>query len=462
MTGTSQPGGRRSFRMRRHVPRLRPPHAISQQAFSDGLLYFLAYFSLLRATGMWLGYPPTQDENASVDSGPQQLMLYSLIPFTLLYVALNREAIGEYIRRIPIGIVAFCLLILASTLLSVDRTASLRGLSAVLVISVPILLFKNRFGGVKTLAMLRKFALIAVFANLLYTAALPRYGIMGGSLAGSVRGLFLHKNFFGQFSAVAFLLLLPSPALRPYFTWKNLIYAGACFLALASAALSKSSTALVLALVGLMALGLLRMASTVPGRSIRTYVLLVSLLLFSGLVYFFGLTLAADVAGGFGKDITLSGRAELWDALLDALMGRPWFGHGFAMFRQPDYIANFTHQIAWGPRSTHNTYLEIALNLGIPAAVLWVWILVTRFVGKAAKVPRDPLERMANARDAAVMLIIMVGSFTEAGMMLAPLATWPLLLAAMPNGRAAVDGVRARIRRRVAKPTSPRRSAEYA
>jgi O-antigen ligase len=460
MTDVSQQRARTGFRMRRHVPRLRSPHAISRQSFSDGLLYFLAYFSLLRATGMWLGYPPSQDENATVDSGPQQLLLYSLIPFTLLYIALNRQAIADYVRRIPIGVVVFCLLVLTSTLVSVDRTASLRGLSAVLVISLPILLFKSRFGGAKTIAMLRKFAMIAVFANLLYTAALPRYGVMGGSLSGSVRGLFLHKNFFGQFSAVAFLLLLPSPALRPYFTWKNLIYGTACFLALASAALSKSSTALVLSLVGLLALGLMRVAGTLPGRSLRTYVLVVSLLLFSGLVYFFGLALAGDIAGSFGKDITLSGRAELWDALWDALMERPWFGHGFAMFRQPDYIAIFTHQIAWGPRSTHNTYLEIALNLGIPAAALWVWILVTRLVGKGATVPREPLERMANARDAAVMLIIMVGSFTEAGMMLAPLATWPLLLAAMPKGRSATAGVGARVRSIPAPASSS--SREYA
>ena len=42
--------------------------------------------------------------------------------------------------------------------------------------------------------------------------------------------------------------------------------------------------------------------------------------------------------------ITLSGRAELWDALYDALMERPWFGHGFAMFRQlvKTYVGDLT------------------------------------------------------------------------------------------------------------------------
>ena len=415
------------------IARARPQHAISRQVFSDRLLYFLTYLTLLRATGMWPGYPPTQDENATVDSGPQQLLLYSLIPFTLLYIWLNRDRVLGYLQHVPPVVTAFCGLVVLSTLLSVDRTASTRGLMAVVVISLPVLLFKLRFGSLKTIEMLRNFAAVAVIANLLYTAALPRYGIMSGSLAGSVRGMFLHKNFFGQFSAVAFLLLVPSPALKPIFSYRNLVMAGTCVLALGSVALSKSSTALVLSAIGLMSLGISWTIRRFPIRSMRGYMLLAALVLVAGFGYFFGLDVAANIAGSFGKDITLSGRGELWDALLDSLYQRPWLGHGFAMFRQPDYIAIFTGSIAWGPRSTHNTYLEMALNLGIPAAALWAFFLVSHFIGKAAKIPSEPRERMTNARESAVMLMIMIGSFTEAGMMLAPLATWPLLLAVLPS-----------------------------
>ena len=284
--------------------------------------------------------------------------------------------------------------------------------------------------------VLRNFAAVAVFAKLLYTAALPSHGIMGGSLAGSVRGMFLHKNFFGQFSAKTNQKLVPSLSERPFFTYRNLFMASACFLALVSAVLSKSSTAVVLSAIGLGSLGMSWVISQMlPVKSLRIYVVLVSLILLGGFADFFGLAFAGDIAGSFGKDITLSGRGELWDALLDALYERPWFGHGFAMFRQPDYIAIFTHQIAWGPRSTHNTYLELALNIGIPGAALWVAFLVSRFIRKAVFVSRDPVVRFANAKEVAIMLMVMVGSFTEAGMMLAPLATWPLLLAVLPDGR---------------------------
>jgi len=435
MTDVINPGhydGKLGLRPRQM--RAAPKYEISRRALSDGLLYFLAYFCLIRGTGMWLGYPPTQDENATVDSLPQQLMLYSLIPFTLAYIGLNPNLVMGYILRIPKLLWLFFALVLISTLGSVQFVASARGLMAVIVISVPVLLFKARFGSVKTMEMLRNFAAVSVFANLLYTAALPSHGIMQGSLAGSVRGMFLHKNFFGQFSAVAFLVLVPS--LRDRFTYRNLFMASACVLALLSAVVSKSSTAVVLCAVGLAGLGMAGVISNaMPVKALRAYVVTVSLILLVGFAYFFGLSVAGDIAGSFGKDITLSGRGELWDALLDALYERPWFGHGFAMFRQPDYIAIFTHQIAWGPRSTHNTYLELALNIGIPGVTVWVAFLVSRFVRKAVMLPNDPVERTAIAKEVAIMLMIMVGSFTEAGMMLAPLATWPLLLCVLPNGK---------------------------
>jgi O-antigen ligase len=283
--------------------------------------------------------------------------------------------------------------------------------------------------------MLRNFAIVAVIANLAYTVALPRYGIMGGSLAGSVRGLFVHKNFFGQFSALAFIVLLPWREGRYFLTRRNVVSLGACFLALVSAAASRSSTALILVVVGTMSFALAGALNHVPKKSVRGYLLIVSLVVIGGLGATLGIALASDVAGSFGKDLTLSGRSDLWDALLGALYERPWFGHGFAMFRQPAYVAQFTQSVAWGPRSTHNTFLEMALNVGIPAAALWTMFLLLRLFGKAIEVPRDAAHRIVKAREVAIIFMVMIGSFTEAGVMLEPLAAWPLLLGALPYAR---------------------------
>ena len=143
---SGQFGGR--LGLRPNATRQRPKYAISRRVFSDGLLYFLIYFCLVRATGMWLGYPPTQDENATVDSMPQQLMLYSLIPITGLYILLNPKRVLGYLREIPPLVIAFGLVLLMATVFSVDFVASARGLTAVVVISMTVLLFKLRLGSV--------------------------------------------------------------------------------------------------------------------------------------------------------------------------------------------------------------------------------------------------------------------------------------------------------------------------
>ena len=107
MTDLANPGqfsGRLGLKPR--ILRDKPRFAVSRRAVADGLLYFTAYFCLLRATGMWIGYPPTQDENATVDSMPQQLMLYSLIPLTLAYVMLQPKTVAGYLRHIPLIVLA--------------------------------------------------------------------------------------------------------------------------------------------------------------------------------------------------------------------------------------------------------------------------------------------------------------------------------------------------------------------
>src|SRR5687767_12404140 len=65
--------------------RTRPRLAIHRSAIVAIILHSMAYLALFRATGMWFGYPSTQNENALVEPATQQMLLYSLIPFILAY-----------------------------------------------------------------------------------------------------------------------------------------------------------------------------------------------------------------------------------------------------------------------------------------------------------------------------------------------------------------------------------------
>lgn len=411
--------------------RRRPRLAIRRETLVAIVLYGMAWLCLFRATGMWFGYPSTQQENASVEPATQQAMLYSLIPLIGIYCALEPMRVANAVLRIPISVVVLGGLIVVSVLFSQHVTASVRGLAAVIVISIPLLLFKERYGSIATYRLLRSFAVFAVLANLAYTVALPGYGIMGGSLAGSMRGMFMHKNLFGQFSAIAFVLLLPSLSKLWPLRWSTLFYGGVAVLALGSVVLSLSSTALVLVAVGTGAVVLVALMRVIPGAALRGYLYLVGLTLLAIAATLVGFFVAETVADIVGKDLTLSGRTELWEALLPAINEHPIVGHGFAMFRTTEYLQTYTSHIPWGPRSTHNSYIEFALNAGIPAAIIWMAFAFVALGRKATRLPADPALRSVRVREVATILMVLLGAVTEAGLLFAPLITWVLLVAAL-------------------------------
>lgn len=67
-------------------------------------------------------------------------------------------------------------------------------------------------------------------------------------------------------------------------------------------------------------------------------------------------------------------RPLMWDAALRAIEANPWSGTGLGTYRDvyPGYAQQFVPYVV---DRVHNDYLELALGLGIPAAVLWLLAL---------------------------------------------------------------------------------------
>ena len=96
----------------------------------------------------------------------------------------------------------------------------------------------------------------------------------------------------------------------------------------------------------------------------------------------------------FGKDLgeyfqrgdvtTLTGRTELWQFVISAIKARPILGYGYqtagAIFSSKYF------PIWWGPwdqgpqSSIHNEYLNHAAGVGIPATMLWIFIIVRPWI----------------------------------------------------------------------------------
>lgn len=420
----------RSERLRRAS---RPERSLSLHQLSDAVLTFAAALALFRGTQMWLGYPTSQSEFTAISPLPMQLMIYTLLALTGLTVLTDWRTLRAGIRGVNGTLIVALIFMMVSIVASVDVAASVRGALAVFSITAPLLLYGWRFGTVGSIQLLRNFAACAVFLNIAYAVMQPQNAFMTGSLAGTMRGLFVHKNIFGQVMALYLIVLLPSPAERPWLQWPVIFRTVACVGAIGCLIASRSSTAIVQAGIGMICLAFATGILQIRARNARSYVVFLAFLSVLALFFFSGLLIASIVAEGVGKDLTLSGRTIIWGALLPHALDYPFTGYGFSMLRNPEIIAALTEMVPWGVRSTHNTYIELLLNIGIPGALAWFVFLLSRVYDRIVSAPVTAMGRMARNRHVAIMLMILLGSFTEAGQMLAPLAMWTILASALPQ-----------------------------
>jgi exopolysaccharide production protein ExoQ len=152
---------------------------------------------------------------------------------------------------------------------------------------------------------------------------------------------------------------------------------------------------------------------------------LIALLVFAPL-----LTILLDTTGvmahSLGRQASLSGRTEIWNAVLSININ-PLLGTGFESFwlgNRVDQVWSLIGQGERGIQEAHNGYIELYLNLGWAGLALLAWLLVTGYRSAVAALQH-------HAHDAVIRLAFIVAalmySMTEAGFrMLDPI--WVLFL----------------------------------
>lgn len=218
----------------------------------------------------------------------------------------------------------------------------------------------SRFDLNQLLRLIGWACLIVVVSSLIVALALPNYGVMQGTYTGAWRGVLGHKNSLGRlmtFSILVFLLLLGR---RPY-RWPFLLGLG---IAMPLLLLSQSATALVVLLASTAILPLLRVL-----RWRNTLLLGVAMMAVIGAAFgaMYLWTNADVIVASLGRDITLTGRTQLWQLVLNAIGERPWFGYGYSSFwngwnPEATYI---WFRLSWEAPHAHNGALDMLLDLGL-------------------------------------------------------------------------------------------------
>ncbi len=128
------------------------------------------------------------------------------------------------------------------------------------------------------------------------------------------------------------------------------------------------------------------------------------------LVAFVILDLDAYALSAVGRDVSLTGRTELWGEVL-RIHDAPWLGVGFETYwmgRRADYLWN---KYWWRPNQAHNGYIETYLTLGWVGLTMLALMLVSGYRHIIQTIRRDP--GMASLT-AALLAAAVVYNLTEA------------------------------------------------
>jgi O-antigen ligase len=215
--------------------------------------------------------------------------------------------------------------------------------------------------------------------SLLAAIATP-LGVMSGFDYGRWRGVFNHKNTLGENAAVTLLAaggLYLTGSLHRY--WLGLVAA------VSAICLVMSGSATSLAAVAISAVVFLMAFSIVQLRILRDQAWLLLLTLVAVLALG-GYAIIEVMAASLGRDMTFTGRTEIWEQFLHFAQQRPWCGWGWVTISTTDTMLPIIRQTLGLPfiQTPHNGYLSLLVEMGIIGLALfaiwlgWVFLAASR------------------------------------------------------------------------------------
>lgn len=346
----------------RTVPRRDPfPGATVKAARSNWIVLGLSVFTLLIFSRAWIAVVVGPEGDAEASALSRNLF----IPAYLSALVLAAGDWRRSLKAVRAGAIPFLLVLLAflSCAWSIAPDLSFRRALALLFSAVAAAALAARLdwkGLARVLAA--SFGILAT-GSLIVAVAAPQLGQMQLTFPGAWRGLWADKNALGDYMALGVFACAGAAVLDRRLRPLWLATGALCLLLIV---LSTSKTSLVALTAGTGALGLLALARRSAAAATATLFGVVVLGLLGGVVMAVKPHLIFDL---LHKDITLTGRTEIWAAVLRRVAERPLTGFGYSVvWDDPSgwgplaWIVKDTHFL---PRHAHNSWLEAELELGV-------------------------------------------------------------------------------------------------
>lgn len=346
--------------------------------FAIGIFMVFLFFVFF-GTKMPFGEKITEAENIATSNIVNQIVFGSLFIFSIILLIPKRKKLFNLIGKekfFTIFLLWCIITILWSNYAFVSLKRYIQYLTTVTVFLSVLLHVKDTKQIINVFKIiLGGYLIIALLTILTIPGAYDRFGIW--------RGIAAHKNTLGQTSLLALIFFAAIYNEKQLLKSKVII----TFLIIIGLVLlfgSKSSTSIITFLIIFM-LALTFMVDVIfKPIGIRKTVSFLTLFIF--VVLFVLIILAVpgvleSIAGGAGKDLTLTGRVDLWaDIWLDTkkhlLLGTGFQGFWVITSVKVEQLFEI---YPWLPTQAHNGYLDIINEVGIIGIILFSFILINYF-----------------------------------------------------------------------------------
>lgn len=342
-------------------------HIISLTVFSKAVLPLL-----LSSNGYNYSYDPVAGNKALQVTN-------SVLVVVIVYLALIKSSNIKLIRlawkKNP-WLILLLFHAALSILWSYEKAVSVRVVVSILATTYYALYLRVSYSDRELLNIITGFLGWLTLLNVFAIVVAPEIAFFPLAKGEAFRGVFLHKNRLGVFSALSLLAFYIK--IKTTGTRKRHYYLLAA-LSLALLVGSKSMTSMLTFFALISALSLWERLGKGTSKFFTVMLCLGVVLVVLTLISISGETSEFDknfssILEGLGRDITLSGRTTIWAYVLYYISQNPWLGYGMGGFwlgweGLSWKLAKIRHTIAI---HAHNGYLDTLLNIGAIGLALFL------------------------------------------------------------------------------------------
>jgi exopolysaccharide production protein ExoQ len=340
------------------------------------LLLLLLYFAL-DGVSPFVNEPAATRAVATVSaSGVFTDRVGKLLVFAFCIIfAVQRR---RFVRRLSMQMkLVTCFPILGLILCPLSQQPSRTISSALLLLGSTLLLYyiMSTYSPDQVLEILLILGTTTIGASIVFSLTLPQFGLdQTGGHPDAWKGVFSAKNYLGN---LALFFLTVAMSYRPRTTFLRLVRVSQVIFCLTAIAFSRAATAYMLTAIYVVYFVVLK---TLHGFRKKDYLIVCVIL--AGTLFAAVVVIAVwpnSLVNLLGKDLTLTGRTQIWTSAIESIAKRPLLGYGYQAFwlglEGESYRVIL--DVEWVLAQAQNGYLDVLLEMG--AAGLTIVVLVFSF-----------------------------------------------------------------------------------